>query len=80
MLVNLQRIKAERLVRGLTQEDMAKKMGWHDRSSYARREKGVTPIGADELIKIAEILDCTNDMSLFFKLDVPKREQSSKNL
>jgi transcriptional regulator with XRE-family HTH domain len=27
MLVNLQRIKAERLVRGLTQEDMAKKMG-----------------------------------------------------
>ncbi|MBU7002118.1 helix-turn-helix transcriptional regulator [Pediococcus pentosaceus] len=75
MLVDLQRIKAERMVRGLTQEDMARKLGWHDRSSYSRREQGITPLGADELIRIAEILDCTNDMSLFFKLDVPKKEQ-----
>jgi hypothetical protein len=68
------------LLEGLLKRIWQRKWGWHDRSSYARREKGVTPIGADELIKIAEILDCTDDMSLFFKLDVPEREQQSKNL
>ena len=39
MTVNLLRVKAERVANGLTQEELAKKLGWA-RSQYAKRENG----------------------------------------
>lgn len=76
MNVNLKRLKAERVANGITQEEMAKKMGWTSRSPYAKRENGLVPIGADELLKAASILGYdTNSLGIFFTLNVPVREQ-----
>lgn len=47
-----------------------KKMGYKDRALYAKRENGIVNIGADELYKIARILEI-EDMCIFFKLNVP---------
>lgn len=75
MKVDLARIKAERVAKGLTQENMAKQLGW-SRSTYAKRENGIVPIGADELANIASILNINeNQMGIFFKFNVPKKER-----
>ncbi|HFI0682625.1 TPA: helix-turn-helix domain-containing protein [Streptococcus suis] len=74
MTVNLMRLKGERVAKGLSQQDVAEKMGWK-RSSYAKRENGLTDIGANELIKIAEILGYgPNDLHIFFTDNVPERK------
>ncbi|WEB70577.1 helix-turn-helix domain-containing protein [Aerococcus christensenii] len=76
MYLNLKRIKAERIAKGYTQEYMAEKMGFNNRSAYAKRENGIVNIGADELAQIAEILEIpSNQLSIFFTLSVPKRER-----
>jgi len=36
MILNLKRIKEERIVKGLTQDEMAQKMGWSTRTPYAK--------------------------------------------
>lgn len=78
MTVDLKRIKAERIAKGLTQDDMAVKMGWSTRTPYAKRENGIVAIGADELGRIASILGYSlNDLGLFFKLDVLEKERKS---
>ena len=67
MTVDLLRLKAERIAKGYTQEDMAHKMGWKTRTPYAKRENGLVSIDADELIKIAFILGFTKDnIGIFF--------------
>lgn len=71
MTVDLLRLKAERIAKGYTQEDMAHKMGWKTRTPYAKRENGIVSIDADELIKIAFILGFTKDnIGIFFKQNV----------
>ncbi|BDR56911.1 helix-turn-helix domain-containing protein [Xylocopilactobacillus apis] len=55
MPVNLKRIKAERIAKGLTQEDFAKELGW-TRSHYARREQGTSKLSAEDLEKILKSL------------------------
>lgn len=71
MTVDLLRLKAERIAKGYTQEDMAHKMGWKTRTPYAKRENGLVSIDADELIKIAFILGFTKDnIGIFFKQNV----------
>lgn len=76
MTVDLQRLKAERIAKGLTQDEMAKLMGWNTRTPYAKRENGIVSIGADELIKMADILGYnTNNIGIFFKVNVPNSEQ-----
>lgn len=72
-MFNTDRIKAERIAAGLTQEDIAKKMGW-SRSKYAKFENGKSKTGADDLAEFAEIVGATN-MNIFFKFDVPKMER-----
>ena len=47
MTVNHLRIKAERVAKGLTQDDMAKALGWSDRARYAKRENGLVSFDAD---------------------------------
>jgi len=76
MTIDLKRLKAERIAKGLTQDEMASLMGWKTRTPYAKRENGIVSIGADELAKMAEILGYTPDkLIIFFKHIVPERER-----
>lgn len=72
MTLNLMRLRAERTAKGLSQDEMAKKMGWKTRSPYAKRENGIVDIGANEFIKMAEILGYSSEeLSIFFTANVP---------
>ncbi len=73
-MLDLRRLKAERIAKGYSQQEMADKMGYKDRAMYAKRENGYVNIGADDLFKISEILGIEN-MRIFFTFDVPKRER-----
>lgn len=64
MTLNLNRLKAERITGGFTQETMAKALGM-SLSSYRRRETGETNLDANELARIANILNI-KDISVFF--------------
>lgn len=76
MTLDLRRLRAERIAKGLTQEEVAKKMGWKTRTPYAKRENGMVSIGANELGKIAVIFGYTeNDLGIFFAKNVPERER-----
>ena len=69
MVLDLNRLKRERIARGLTQQEIAKRMGWQSSASYARREKGLVNIGAGEFVEIIEILGYKReDIKLFFNL------------
>lgn len=71
LTLDLRRLKAERIAKGLTQDEMAIKMGWRTRAPYAKRENGIISIGANELVKIANILGFTVDeLKIFFVNDV----------
>ena len=75
MKVNLNRIKAERVARGLTQKELADVLG-KPRSWLAKREPGIVPLGADELSSIASALGIEpNQMSIFFESNVPDCQQ-----
>lgn len=78
MTLDLRRLKAERVARGFTQDDMAQKMGWSTRTPYAKRENGIVSIGADELAKMAMILGYDkNELGIFFTNNVPEKERIS---
>ena len=67
MKLDCLRIKAERIAKGMTQDDMAKALGWNDRARYAKRENGFVSFDADELIKVATVLGYTKDqLGIFF--------------
>lgn len=69
---NLKRLKAERIAQGMTQADIAKKLGM-TRVSYAKRENGNINISVDEFAEILTALgyDKTK-MPIFLKLVFPK--------
>lgn len=76
MTLDLRRLRAERIAKGLTQDKMAEAMGWKTRTPYAKRENGIVGIGADELVKMAHILGYTeNELGLFFTVNVPEKER-----
>lgn len=76
MKLDVKRLKAERIAKGLSQEDMAYRMGWKSRTPYVKRELGIIDIGVDEFLKMIKILGYTeNNISIFFKEDVLEREQ-----
>lgn len=76
MTLNLRRLRAERIAMGLTQDEMAERMGWKTRTPYAKRENGLVAIGADELAKMASILGYTKDqLGIFFTTNVPDKER-----
>lgn len=54
--MDLALLKSERVRRGVTQEKMAKSLGFKDKSSYCLIEKGKTTISVDTANKIAIIL------------------------
>jgi transcriptional regulator with XRE-family HTH domain len=68
MTLNLKRLRAERIANGMSQDEMAKAMGWNTRASYAKRENGITVISANELVKMASILGYgINQLGIFFE-------------
>jgi len=76
MTVNLNRLKAERVAKGLTQAEMATLMGFKTPAPWTKRENGTIGLGADELGKAAQILDIPmSNLSIFFTPSVPEREQ-----
>ncbi len=78
MTLDLRRLRAERIAKGLTQDEMAEAMGWKTRTPYAKRENGIVGIGADELVKMATILGYSeNELGLFFTVNVPEKERNA---
>jgi transcriptional regulator with XRE-family HTH domain len=78
MEINLNRIKAERIAAGISQQQMAKVLGI-SRGAYWKRENGQTPIGAEELAKIAETIGIDKDnIGIFFKFNVTERQHLVK--
>lgn len=67
MYVDTKRLRAERVARGLTQAEIAKRLGWTS-AKYARRENGIVKITADELVEIMRALGCDvlSDITIFF--------------
>ncbi|HEJ8273916.1 TPA: helix-turn-helix transcriptional regulator [Staphylococcus aureus] len=79
MVLNLKRLRAERIACGITQDEMAHKMGWKTRTPYAKRENGIVDIGANEFIKMAKILGYeTNNLDIFLPITFP--EKNEKNI
>ena len=75
MTVNLKRLKAERIASGMTQDEVAHRMGWKTRTPYAKRENGLVSIGADELAKITLIFGMPmENITIFFDNTVPDVE------
>ena len=76
MRLDIKRLKAERVAKGLSQEEMATEMGWNSRTPYAKRELGIIDIGVDEFLKMVKILGYNeNNLSIFFTEDVPEKER-----
>lgn len=74
MVLNLKRLRAERIACGITQDEMAHMMGWKTRTPYAKRENGIVDIGANEFIKMAKILGYeTNNLDIFLLIVFPKK-------
>ena len=78
MRLDIKRLKAERVAKGLSQKEMATEMGWNSRTPYAKRELGIIDIGVDEFLKMIKILGYTeNNLSIFFTEDVPEKERAN---
>ena len=67
-------LKEIRLDKGYTQEYMADKLGYKDKSGYNHLENGNVKLSVDKAIKIAKILEV--DPSIFF---TNKVEETSTN-
>ena len=68
MTLNLNRLKAERVAKGMSQAEMAKALGFDTRVSYANRENGITSINVNEFVKMASILGYgINQLGIFFE-------------
>lgn len=79
MVLDLKRLRAERIACGITQDEMANLMGWKTRTPYAKRENGLVDIGANEFIKMAKILGYeTNNLDIFLPTTFPKKNKKLK--
>jgi len=64
---DLRRIKAERVAAGITQAEMAQRLGM-SRSSYWKREAGTVPIDVKEFASILTAIGINRDqISIFFR-------------
>lgn len=70
MKFNLSRLKAERVAKGLTQAEMAKKIGIST-NAYWRKEHGYRDISVEEFVKILNVLGYSKkQLPLFFDKSV----------
>ena len=49
---------------GMTQQDVAEKLGMHPKTFYSKMKKGV--FGSDEMDKMIDILSIKNPVEIFF--------------
>lgn len=70
--MDLALLRAERMKRGITQEKLAKCLGFKDKSSYCLMEKGKTSISVDIANQIAIHLGLSKEMTynIFFAKEV----------
>ncbi|SHH57782.1 helix-turn-helix domain-containing protein [Sporanaerobacter acetigenes] len=68
-------LKKIRIEKGYTQEYMAEKLGYKDKSGYNHLENGNVKLSVDRAIKISKILNV--DPSIFFTKEV--QETSTNN-
>lgn len=87
------RIKEVREKRGLSQEELAKKMGLKSRSSITRIEKSGDDVSMRDIERIAEVLNCSklylfgyndndfvlNDEEMLYILDIRSLNTSQKD-
>lgn len=67
MTFDLNRLKAERVARGLEQDDVADRVGI-DRSTYSRYETGARGLTVEVFVGIANAIGLKADqMSVFFR-------------
>lgn len=80
MKFDLNRLRAERIAKGLTQAQLAKAIGI-SKNAYWRKENGHRDIGMKEFSRILEVLGFSiNKIPLFFKQNVDEREQRGEKL
>ena len=70
--MNLKLLKDERVKRGLTQKNMAERLGFKDRSSYCLIENGKISVDIELANKIATILNLSRQKTfeIFFASQV----------
>lgn len=70
--MNLALLKAERLKRGITQEQLAKRLGFKDKSSYCLIENGKTSVSVNTANQIAIYLGLSKSLTyeIFFESKV----------
>ncbi|HGN7357893.1 TPA: helix-turn-helix transcriptional regulator [Staphylococcus aureus] len=75
---NVKRMKAERIAKGISISDMAKKLGMTP-GTYSKKENGHIRINVDDLAKVIEVLELPQDKcGIFLLIEFPKC-QHSKN-
>lgn len=74
--MNLNKLRGLRVEKGYTQEYMAKLIGI-SLTSYQRKESGATQFTANELVKIAEVLEI-DIKEIFFTHNVPNWDKEGK--
>lgn len=67
-MVNTSSLKGIIVSRGLTQQDVAKRLGLSPKTFYARMKKGV--FMSDEIEQMIDLLEIDNPSSIFFAKDV----------
>lgn len=74
MKFNHNRLKAERIARGLTVQEMGEVLGV-SKGTYSKKENGKLPIDVDEFSLITNKFEIEHkDILIFFTLDVSKME------
>ena len=78
--MDLALLKSERMRRGITQEQMAKCLGFKGRSNYCLMEKGKISISVDAANKIARYLGLSKEVTYKIFFDEKVQDTSTKTI
>ena len=74
MKFDYNRLKAERIAKGYTIQEMADKLGM-TKGTYSKKERGKLHLTIEDFAKITNILDISKEnLTIFFTLNVDKTE------
>lgn len=74
-----EKIKQARIAKGLTQEELAEKLGYKSRSSVNKIETGGRDIPRSQIKKIADVLDVSPVSLLGFEDENPAEENQQEH-
>lgn len=72
--MNINKLKAKIVENGLTQEQLARKMGISVQNLNAKLNKRAN-LSLNEVISLVKILNITDPVAIFFDNDVPKMQR-----